>query len=134
LTSPDRHVPAGVAALEDQVAAEAPKSGPPITPVAAPPPKAMTCDSAFSDAMPDVLDKPAFPDAAHAAGVYGQASVRVDLDEAGRVTGATVTQSSGNPALDDTAVASAHKSTFHPAIFACQAQKSSHVLDFDFSK
>jgi TonB family protein len=130
LTSPDRHVDPQAAALEDQVAVEAPKSGAPLTPTSTRPPKSITCLIPFTDATVDVLDRPAYP----ADGAFGTVSVRVDLDERANVTGTTVVESSGNSELEAAAVASARKTTFHPAIFACEAQKSSHVLDFDFSK
>lgn len=130
LTSADRHVDPQAAALEDQVAAEAAKSGPPLVPTSTPPPKPITCLTPFTDSTVDVLDKPAYP----ADGSFGTVSVRVDLDERANVTGTTVVESSGNSALEAAALASARKTTFHPAIFACEAQKSSHVLDFDFSK
>jgi TonB family protein len=134
LTASDRHVEAHVAALEDQVATEMPSSGPPLVPVAAATIKPLTCDTPFADASVDHVDTPAFPDAARQAGAFGTVSVRVFLNQAGAVTSATIEQTSGSPVLDDAALASARKTTFHPARFLCEAQRSSHVLDYDFSK
>jgi TonB family protein len=132
LTAADRHVDPEVATLEDQAATEAASTAP-LTPTSDTLLKPLTCDTPFTDAVVDQLDQPAFPESARASGAFGIATVHVDINELGAVTGANIVQSSGIPTLDDAALASARKTTFHPARFACELQKSSHVLDFDFS-
>ncbi len=132
LTAADRHVDPEVATLEDQAATEATATAP-LTPTSDTLLKPLTCDAPFVDAVVDHVDTPAFPEAARSTGAFGTATVHVDIDQLGNVTAADILQSSGVPPLDDAALASARKTTFHPAVFACEAQKSSHVLDFDFS-
>jgi len=135
LTAPDRHVDAQTAALEDQVAAEAgaaAKAALVPTPVSDAPP--LTCDVPFADPSVDHADTPSFPPAALRAGAFGSISVRVDLDQTGKVTGATALGTTGNADLDAAAVASARKSTYHPARFACEPLRSTYTVNFDFSK
>jgi TonB family protein len=135
LTALDRHVDAQTAAIEDQVASEvgiAAKT--PLDPTPVPGAAPLTCDVPFADPSVGQADTPSFPPAAAQAGAYGSISVRVDLDETGKVTGATALGSTGNAELDAAAVASARKATYHPARFACEAQRSSYTVNFDFSK
>jgi TonB family protein len=135
LTAADRHVDPQTAALEDQVASEvglAAKAPLDPTPVTGAPP--LTCDVPFADPSVDAADPPAFPPAAVRAGAFGSVAVRVELDQTGKVTGATALGTSGNPDLDAAAVTSARKSTYHPARFACEPLRSSYTVNFDFSK
>jgi TonB family protein len=132
-TSPDRHVDAQTAALEDQVAGETGAAATALVPVAAPSATPLSCDVPFADATVDQVDTPGIP-AGVSPGDLTDAAVKVDLAATGSITAAIVTESSGNPDVDAAAIASARKATYHPAIFACQAQKSSHVIRFDFTK
>ena len=135
LPAADRHVDPQTAALEDQVASEvglAAKAPLDPTPVTGAPP--LTCDVPFADPSVDAADPPAFPPAAVRAGAFGSVAVRVELDQTGKVTGATALGTSGNPDLDAAAVTSARKSTYHPARFACEPLRSSYTVNFDFSK
>jgi TonB family protein len=132
-TSPDRHVDAQTAALEDQVASETGAAATALVPIAAPHTTPLTCDVPFQDAAADHVDTPGIP-AGVSPGDLTNAAVKVNLDAAGAITAAIVTESSGNPDVDAAAIASARKATYHPAIFGCQAQKSSHVVRFDFTK
>jgi len=134
LTYVNRTVDPQTAALEDRAAIETGGAASALVPVAVTGAKPSNCDDPFTDASVDNLDKPAFPPAALQAGASGSVDVRVDLDEAGLVTAALVVASSGNRDLDGAAVASARKTTYHPARFACETQKSSHLLHFDFAK
>jgi TonB family protein len=60
-------------------------------------------------------------------------AVRVQIDAKGAITGAAVESSSGNPAVDAIALDAAKQSTYRPARFACQPERSSHVIRVDFS-
>jgi TonB family protein len=132
-TSSDRHVDAQTAALEDQVAGETGPAASALVPIAAPSAAPLTCDVPFADATVDHVDTPGIP-AGVSPGDLTSAAVNVVIDATGAITATYVTESSGNPDVDAAAIASARRSTYHPAIFACQAQKSSHVIRFDFTK
>jgi TonB family protein len=134
LTNVNRVVDPQTAALEDRAAVETGGAASALVPVAAPHAKPPSCDDPFADASVENLDKPAFPPSALRSGANGGVTVRVDLDLTGVVTAATVIASSGNNDLDAAALASSQKTTYHPARFACQSQKSSHILHFDFTK
>jgi protein TonB len=134
LTSPDRHVDPQTAALEDQVALETGAAASALVPGPTPSATPLTCDEPFADATADHVQAPDFPAAALAAAASAGVSVRVDLDASGHVTAATVIESSGNSDLDAAAIDAARKTTYRPAVFACQPQKSAHVMRFDFSK
>jgi len=134
LTAPDRHVDPRTAALEDQAASETGGAATALVPAPTPSTVPLACTQPFKDADAGAVSVPEFPAAARQAGASGTTLVRVDLDPAGNVTDATILESAGNADLDAAALAAARKTTYKPAIFACQAQKSAHVMRFDFTK
>jgi TonB family protein len=82
----------------------------------------------------DQLVKPTLSDQQERDPGLLPAAVRVELDTTGNVIGVAVESSSGNPVVDAAIAEAARKTTYHPARFACQSERSSHVLRIDFSK
>ncbi len=81
-------------------------------------------------ATPPITDIP--PDV-RAAKVSGTAAVQVALDPQGRVTGATVTQSTGNSGLDNVAVDMARSATYSPKLESCKAVAGTYTFTVDFA-
>lgn len=81
-------------------------------------------------ATPPVADIP--PDV-RAAKTSGTAAVQVALDPQGRVTGATVTQSTGNTGLDSVAVDMARNATYTPKLESCKAVAGTYTFTVKFA-
>jgi TonB family protein len=82
-----------------------------------------------------VLSTPAPPDipvAARSEGTSGTTLVDVKLDARGTVTGAAVSQSSGNSSLDVVALGMARDSTYSPATHDCKPVASTYSFSVKF--
>ena len=75
---------------------------------------------------------PDIPAAARAEGTSGTALVRVQLDESGQVTGAGVSQSTGNSSLDLVAVAMARDARYTPALHDCKPIAGTYTFSVRF--
>jgi len=133
LNAPDRHIDPATDALEGQLATEAASSPNILVPVAATGVAVPTCEDPFDDATVDQLAKPLFTPEERSDPSLMSIAVRVQIDAKGAITGAAVESSSGNPAVDAIALDAAKQSTYRPARFACQPERSSHVIRVDFS-
>ncbi len=103
---------------------------PTATPTPAPTPAASaTPNCSNQDTSAAMVASPPPPDIpANARGdaTNGTTHVRVELDNRGVVTGATVTTSSGNPSLDLVAETLARAAQYSPAMHQCKAVASSY--------
>lgn len=75
---------------------------------------------------------PDIPLQARAEGTSGTALVSVQLDASGTVTGAAVTQSTGNSSLDLVAVGMARDARYSPALHDCKPIASAYVYSVKF--
>jgi len=64
---------------------------------------------------PISIPKPEYPELARKAGIEGKVIVEAIVDTDGSVIGAKIFKSSGNPMLDEAAIAAARRSKFTPA-------------------
>jgi TonB family protein len=102
-------------------------------PTPAPTVAAVSCAKNDIDAV--VTSTPAPPDipvAARSEGTSGTTLVDVKLDAQGAVTGAAVSQSSGNPSLDVVAVGMARAATYSPATHDCKPVASTYTFSVKF--
>lgn len=81
-------------------------------------------------ATADPVDIPADARASKASGI---AAIQVQIDPAGRVSAATVAQSSGNAGLDDVAVRMAKAATYTPGLVKCKPVASVYTFKVQFS-
>jgi protein TonB len=91
------------------------------------------CAQANIDAA--VVATPGPPDIApdtRASGTNGVTLVSVQLDSGGQVTGASVTQSTGNSSLDLVAVAMARDARYTPALRNCKPIASAYTFSVKF--
>jgi periplasmic protein TonB len=91
------------------------------------------CSNANAPAA--VLATPSPPDIAldvRASGTSGVAQVNVQLDANGQVTGAGVTESTGNSSLDLVAVAMARDARYSPALRDCKPVASAYTFSVKF--
>jgi TonB family protein len=108
----------------------------PAVPAATPSPLATAstgCTKADIEAA--VVTTPAPPDIpldTRASGTNGVARVSVQLDTGGQVTGASVTQSTGNSSLDLVAVAMARDARYQPALHDCKPIASAYTFSVKF--
>ena len=82
-----------------------------------------------------VVSTPSPPDIAvdaRASGTSGTTLVGVQLDAAGQVAGASVTQSSGNSSLDLVAVSMARDARYTPALRDCKPVASAYTYSVKF--
>jgi len=103
---------------------------PPPPTASAVPPGCGKADSAPSVAA--TVSPPQIAPDVRAQNASGVTSVAVTLDEAGRVTGATVSSSSGNPSLDLVAVSMARTATYTPRYRACKAVAATYTFTVRF--
>jgi TonB family protein len=75
---------------------------------------------------------PEMPAFAKLAGASGTVGVRVDLMPDGSLEDATISQSSGNAALDDEALRVARESEYAPALQGCRAVPGSYLVTVIF--
>jgi TonB family protein len=76
--------------------------------------------------------KPPFPPEAHSVNATGVVELRLDIDDAGTVAGATVVRSSGFAPLDRAALETARAAKFSPATFACRPLATTLTLTTGF--
>jgi len=110
-------------------ATAAPTPAPSIAPTGTPNP----CAKNDIDAV--VLSTPAPPDipvAARAEGTSGTTLVNVKVDAKGTVTGAAISESSGNSSLDVVALGMARDSTYSPATHDCKPVASTYTFSVKF--
>jgi|SRR5579862_4797330 len=108
---------------------------PVVAHVTATPAATPTSGCAQSTTAAAVVSTPAPPDIplqARAEGTSGTALVSVQLDASGTVTGATVTQSTGNSSLDLVAVAMARDARYSPGLRDCKPVASAYVYSVKF--
>lgn len=101
--------------------------------VIAPTASANPCEKNDIDAV--VLSTPAPPDipiGARTEGTSGTTLVAVKLDDRGAITGATISQSSGNTSLDVVALGMARDSTYSPATHDCKPVASMYTFSVKF--
>jgi len=72
------------------------------------------------------------PPEARASKVNGTAAIHVEIDPDGRVTNASVAQSSGNVGLDDVAMQIAKGATYSPALVKCKPVASVYTYSVEF--
>ena len=100
-----------------------------------PPPTAPPNPCEKNDIEAVVLSTPAPPDipnAARAESTNGTTLVDVKLNARGGVTGAAVSQSSGNSSLDVVALGMARDSTYSPATHDCKPVASTYTFSVKF--
>ena len=108
------------------------------TPAPVPSPTATAIAQAclYHDVTPAVsatADPPAIPPEARASKASGTASIRVEIDEQGRVTGAKLAQTSGSAGLDEVAIQMARAATYTPALVKCRPVASSYTFSVKFA-
>ncbi|MBV9332545.1 MAG: TonB family protein [Candidatus Eremiobacteraeota bacterium] len=94
-----------------------------------------TAGCAHSNSAAAVVSTPAPPEiplSVRASGTSGTALVSVQLDTSGTVTGASVTQSTGNSSLDLVAVGMARDARYSPALHDCKPVASAYVYSVKF--
>jgi TonB family protein len=82
-----------------------------------------------------VVATPPPPDialATRASGTSGVATISVQLDQSGQVTGAGVTQSTGNSSLDLVAVQMARDARYSPALHDCKPIPATYAFSVKF--
>lgn len=76
--------------------------------------------------------RPVYPDSARRKGIEGTATVRLSLDGSGRVIAASISKSSGNAALDASALRAAKRWKFNPATSGGRPVQSAVVVPISF--
>lgn len=95
-------------------------------------------DEAFGggdlDSPPTPVTKlpPTYPSSLLSKGIGGRVLVTCTVDDSGRVTAASIKQSSGHPDLDKAAVGAVNKWKFKPGTKAGRKIKSTCVVPFNF--
>lgn len=86
------------------------------------------------DSPPTPVNKlpPAYPPSLLGKGIGGRVLVSCSVDEAGRITGTSVKQSSGHSELDRAALNAVNKWKFKPATKAGRGVKATCVVPFNF--
>ncbi len=88
-----------------------------------------------ADIPASVIAEPSPPPiepATRALDVSGTASITVQLDRDGVVTGAAITESTGDPVFDALAVSMARSARYAPAQHACKAVASEYLFHVQF--
>jgi periplasmic protein TonB len=104
----------------------------PVASVAAAPTPKPCAGNDIKAAVSQLPPQPDVPNAARAEGTDGTAAVDVRLDEAGQVTGASVSHSTGNSSLDTIAVSLAREARYTPAMHDCRAVASAYTFSVKF--
>ncbi len=104
------------------------KSSPkkPTRPAAKPKP------AVFSQASVRSTSRPSYPESARRKGIQGTTNVRLSLDSSGKVTTAAISKSSGNSALDASALKAARRWKFRPATSGGRPVASKIVVPISF--
>jgi TonB family protein len=77
---------------------------------------------------------PSYPDIAREQGATGTASVLVRVAPDGSSTGTDIVTSSGNPALDGSALNAARATNYRGAIFDCEPVADSYIFRAEFAE
>jgi protein TonB len=115
--------------------ASAATPAPVVAHVTATPAATPTSGCAQSNTAAAVVSTPAPPEiplSVRASGTSGTALVNVQLDASGSVTGASVTQSTGNSSLDLVAIGMARDARYSPALHDCKPIASAYVYSVKF--
>lgn len=111
-------------------------SGPDTAPTAAPfvptPTPKPACSAPDIPAKTIDAQTPDKPDDAQAEGFVGTVKVKVNLDAAGAVLGASVYESSGSMELDQAALSAARASRYEPEERDCKNVPGSYLFTVDF--
>lgn len=108
-------------------------AAPPPEPTPQPSLAANACERSDLDAaVAENPPQPEIPNGARTSGTAGVAAVDVKLDSRGEVTGAAVSQSTGNSSLDLVAVAMARGARYTPALHACKPVASAYTFRVRF--
>ena len=102
---------------------------PPATPAPTPKP---ACAQPHVDATTTNPVTPDTPEMAKQQGATGTVQVKVSLDPAGHVVGASVYKSSGSALLDQAAVQAAKQSSYAPEIDNCAKVAGDYIFRADF--
>ena len=116
----------------------APTAGPATSAPATPPPPPTptpkpVCAVPNADASLARGVDPEYPDIARQQGASGVTQVKVTLTATGAVSNVTVYKSSGNAALDQSALTAARASTFNPEIENCAKIPGSYIFRAEFN-
>jgi periplasmic protein TonB len=131
-SAPPRKGPQGVGS---GAGAAARTPAPPAAVSTPAPTAAASAGCAQTNTAAAVVSTPAPPDIApetRASATNGTAVVSVQLDQTGQVTGANVTQSTGNSSLDLVALAMARDARYAPALRDCKPIASAYAFSVKF--
>lgn len=122
-------------AVARTAAPAASSAAPSATPVPTPAPTTGAQRCMDRDVTPAIAATAApveIPPEARAAKVNGTAAIRVQLDPQGRITSASVAQSSGNAGLDAVAMEMARGATYTPALVKCKPAAADYTFTVKF--
>jgi TonB family protein len=113
-------------------------TAPPATPAPTPAPPTPTPKPACAVPNKDAAIKGSaaeadYPDIAKQQGAVGTTQVKVSLDAAGGIASVTVYKSSGNQALDNSALAAAKATSYTPETVNCVPEAGSYLFRVDFT-
>lgn len=112
------------------VASAAPAPAAPAAPPGTPKP---ACKTPYQDATVVQQAQPEYPDSAREQGLGEvQVAVKVTIGPSGNLVDASVSQSAGNMALDQAALAAARQSTYAPKIVNCQPEQGDYLFRVTF--
>jgi protein TonB len=103
--------------------------GPPSSPAPTPKPACSAPDVPAKAVDPVTPDE---PEPARDQGFTGTAKIRVDLDQTGRVVGASVYSSTGSSQLDQAALQAARESRYSPEETDCKDVPGSYLFTVQF--
>jgi protein TonB len=111
----------------------APTAGPATAPPPPPTPTPPRCSQPHKDASTTRPVEPDYPDIARQQGAVGTVQVKVSLSATGSVVGTSVYKSSGNGALDRSALAAARASSYAPEVEDCAPIAGQYIFRADFN-
>jgi TonB family protein len=100
--------------------------------VAATPMPARCTNSSVPPTVVEEPSTPPIPAQVRALDVSGTVAVDVQLDSIGNITGASISQTTGNAAFDGIALAMARDALYSPARRACRAVASTYLFRVQF--
>lgn len=105
----------------------------PPAPTAPPGTPKPACKTPYQDATVVQQAQPEYPDSAREQGLGEvQVAVRVTIGPSGSLVNAAISQSAGNMALDQAALAAARQSTYAPKIVNCEAVTGDYLFRVTF--